>query len=794
MKKILLFIFVFCISYSFSKTISQSTNPSNKTYVSKQSFPAIIVKGNKRIETSTILDYLTFEDIKDCNNKSINDSLKSLYATGLFSKVKIVKEGNKVIIYVSENPIINKISFEGNKKIDDETFNKFFGERIKSRTIFKTSEIKSITKDILMIYMKSGRFLTTIVSKIIYLTDNRVNVVFEINEGPLAVIKKIIFIGNDAFSDSVLKTKLFSKEHVFWKFWSNDDIYASEKLEIDKKQIIDFYKNNGYVDISVISAISELSNDKKSFFLTYKIKEGNPYTVTKINLKSDFQHTNKEALLSKVVQKINKIYCEEDVQESENKILDELSEQGFLFAEVESEIVRTSKNTLTLTFKILRGPKVYIDKITVTGNLITLDSVVRREMLLDEKDAFNSVKLRESTNRIKDLDFFSNVNIDQQPGETDDTVNLTVQVSEKSTAHIELGLGIQIGNGLFGKVGIAERNFLGTGKALSANVIIGQRDRGLSAQIVDPYFMDKKLAMMVEGGFQKIKRSKTTSFSSDSFFVGTSVGYDITKHFSHNIGYRLSFDKIKDTSYELNFFLLSKSTEEYRRIHGLPNPRKMTKKEKDELNNLAHDDFGNKVRSKIYSTFTYARLDSYSSPRSGFVIGLTTEYCGLGGNVHYTSNTMVGKYFFPVGKLLTLMTKVELGTMSSGALLDDKFSLGGDNLKGFEFDGAGPREKFGNEYALRGTKYYAGMVALKIPFIQGDMELNGVVFSQFGALWKSNKNKVFIYDDKKLRMNIGFGFEWMSPMGPIAVTYAYAVKKAKYDQTERFQIGYFITR
>lgn len=754
----------------------------------------IIVEGNKRIEKSTILSYLTFKTPSEYSSQTAITSEKSLYATGLFQNISIFKKNNNITIRVAENPVINKIVFEGNDKVGDDIFEKFFGDRIKSRNIFKMHEIKALTDEILKIYRAQGRFLTKVNPQIIKLKDNRVNVVFKITEGPMALIRQITFIGNKSFSDATLKSRIISREHAWWNFWTNDDIYAPEKIELDKKEIIELYKRNGYVDVQIVSAISELSQDRQSFFITYKIKEGVPYTVDSIDVSSDFAPIEKAEVIKKITQKTGKLYSLDKIQESEEAIVEMLSEKGFIFAEVTEQIIKLGQDRIKIIFKISRGQKIYIGNIRVEGNFITMDSVVRREMTIEEGDPFNTTKLKESNNKIKDLDFFERVDIEQHQGASPDTIDLTINVSEKSTAMIDLGLGVQIGTGTFGRIGIMERNFLGTGKFMAASVEIGQRTRSLSAQFTEPYFMGRKLALTFEAGAIQDKRKSTTSYKESSLYGGLSLGYDISKHLSHTIGYRFNFDKVKDYREVKTVFSIEQFSSVERILLGYPDPTQMTEEDKKNFNSLNQADYGSKVRSKIYSILTYGILDSIIRPRSGYIISLTNSYCGLGGNVRYNSHIINGRYFMPIGKTLTAIIKCEFGLISKKALLTDRFTLGGDDLKGFDYDGAGPRENFGYKYAVRGTRYYVATVALKMPIIEGDMPMDFVVFTQCGALWKSNKSTKFVFDDKKLRGNIGCGIEWQSPMGPIAITYSHPYKKCKYDETQRFQIGYFVTR
>lgn len=722
----------------------------------------VVIVGNKLIEDATIIERANLSAFDEVDAWSINEIIKNLYASGFFETLDVFLNGNSLVISVKENPIVNKFLFDGNSKVSDDDFQKFFKDDLKPRTIFSLSKIKVLTQSIIDVYRSRGYYSVKVNPKIIKLPDNNVNVVFEVTEGPLTSVKKIMFIGNDKFTDYQLKSELLTKETAWWRFWSSDDIYSQQRVEADQESLAMFYKERGYADFKVDTSFSEISEDKQSFYLTFKISEGDIYKIGKIDFKSDIKDIDKIDIKKCLTFKENERFNIKKIEETKYKIIEILSNNGYIFAVVDYDVQNDQKNKKSsVIFTIQQGSKAYVNKIKISGNIITKDEVIRREMLVSEQDAMQTDKIAESIQNIRNLDFFSNVYVTkEQVGEN--KTNLNVFVDEKSTAMLQLNLGVAIGRGVFSKIGVSEKNFLGEGKYVSGDIMVGKYDKAVSGVYVVPYFLNRKLTLGTSAGVSKTNRSKTNSYKSKGFNYGNYIDYDITKYISHRIGYSFSYD---DT----------------------------TPDDEDSKNPLLIDENGRKIRSKLYSMLSYINLDSHVNTRKGIVLSLYNAYCGKGGNVKYMSHTITGKVYLPIFEKSVVFLRGEAGIIGRGAYIIDRFSLGGDNLRGFDYEGAGPRGRdvrFGdNGTAVRGTRYYSAMLAVGIPITEGVGQVRAVGFTQIGSLWKSNKPERYVYDENRMRMSAGFGIEWNSPIGPISLTYAKAVKKEKYDQTQSFQIG-----
>jgi len=760
----------------------------------KHSFKIKII-GNKRIEYGTIAEKIhSLNYYGDFSPAFIDSVIKKLFSTGFFTSVDVQVEKGRLVVAVKENPIVAEYAFEGNKAVSDDNFNKFFQDELKSRTVFSLSKIKYLTTEIINVYRQRGYFSVTVNPKVIKLSDNRVNVVFEIKEGKIATVKKVFFVGNRRFDDATLLAEMSTKETAWWRFWSSDDLFDPARIDTDKRLITEFYKTHGYADFKIESSFNELSEDKESFYITIKMKEGDVYNFGNIDIKSEIKDVTKEELQKLLKISKSKKFNLKEIEESKFQMADYLSNRGYVFSSINYDLqLDKDKKIAHITFNVDQGEKAYINQIKIEGNMITKDEVIRREMLIQEQDALQADKVAKSIGNIRDLDFFSDVNVMQEKvGQG--KANLKVKVNEKSTAMLQLNLGYAIGRGIFTKIGLSEKNFLGEGKYVSGEVMVGRNDKAISGQYIIPYFLNRRMDLGFSAGIAESNRTKTTSAKNKSYSLGSFVTYQINPKLSHRIGYSFSYDDTKPDSSvqfkEVKFNDMNKA--EYDAFWK--NRNRDTRK----LHELLDNEFGKRTRSSIYSVLSYADLDSRVNPRDGYVWALRNSYYGVGGDVKFGSHTLTGKYYFPMFDRCVLMVKGEAGFMGKGSYMIDRFSVGGDDVKGFDYDGIGPRikkEQSVDEEALRGTRYYSGVFAFGVPITEGVGRVRSVTYVMFGSNWKSNteeKYKNCIYDENKMRVSVGTGVEWMSPLGPIAITYTKAVKKQKYDDTQTLQIGYVI--
>ncbi|MFQ5954043.1 MAG: outer membrane protein assembly factor BamA, partial [Kiloniellales bacterium] len=423
----------------------------------------IRVDGNQRIEAETVRSYMAVKVGDQFDPQKVNQSLKDLFATGLFADVTLRREGTVLVVHVVENPIINRLAFEGNTRITDETLEQEV--QLRPRQVYTRTKIQNDVKRILEVYRRSGRFAATVEPKVIQLPQNRVDLAFEIDEGPVTGVSRINFIGNDNFSDSKLRSVIQTKETRWWRIFSTEDNYDPDRLTFDRELLRRFYLSEGYADFRVVSAVAELTPDRRDFFITFTVEEGERYKFGKVEIVSQFEDLDLEALQREIKTFEGDDYNADLVEESIDNLTDAVGDLGFAFVDIQPLIDRDRENrVIDLTYEIQEGPRVFVERIDIIGNFRTLDEVIRREFLLVEGDAFSTAKLRRSRQRINNLGFFSKVELTTIPGSAPDKTIIQVEVEEQSTGELSIGAGFSTEDGPLGDISIRERNLLGKGQ------------------------------------------------------------------------------------------------------------------------------------------------------------------------------------------------------------------------------------------------------------------------------------------------------------------------------------------
>ncbi|MDJ0607477.1 MAG: outer membrane protein assembly factor BamA [Kiloniellales bacterium] len=715
------------------------------------------VEGTQRIEPETVRSYLRLNPGDPFDLIRLDQSLKSIFSTGLFADVTLRRERNALIVTVVENPIVNRIAFEGNERIDDETLG---GEiDLQPRVVFTRTKVQNDVKRIVDLYRRSGRFGATVDPKIIELPQNRVDLAFEINEGPKTEIIAINFVGNRAFSDSTLRDQITTTETAFWRILSSTDTYDPDRLTFDRELLRRFYLNEGYADIRVVSAIAELTPDRSGFIITFTVEEGERYTVGAIDITTSLRNLDPEILREDLVIEEGDWYDASLVEASIENLTERLSNLGFAFVDVNPRLQRDrDTKVVAINFEIREGPKVYVERIDIQGNLRTLDKVIRREFLLIEGDAFNSARLRRSRQRIQNLGFFSRVDVSNEPGTRPDSTVITVEVEEQSTGDLSFGAGFSTTAGPIGNVGLRERNLLGGGQDLRLNFAVSADTTRLNLSFTEPYFLDRNLS----AGFDVFRLTSEQSESSfDEERIGGSLraGYDIVEDLRQVVRYSLAREELEDAD--------------------------------DGASLLVIDDLDTYIVSSINQELSYDKRDSRFDPREGYAATVTNEFVGLGGDLRFLKNTIGGSFYFPLFGDVTWTTRAEGGLilpLGEDTRVSDRFFIGPDNLRGFEFAGVGPRDaaSSGND-ALGGKKFYSGTAEISFPLgLPEEFQIRGRLFTDIGASWDvdGDTSRIELEDSSSPRVSVGGGFSWNSPFGPIQVDLGFAVIKEEFDETE----------
>ena len=717
----------------------------------------IRIEGTQRIEPETVRSYMTLHVGDPIDPAEMDRSLKALFATGLFADVTLRREGSVVVVRVVENPIINRVAFEGNRRIEDKDLNNEI--QLRPRVVYTRARVQRDAQRIIDIYRRSGRFAATVEPKIIQLPQNRVDLVFEINEGPLTGIRRITFIGNKEFSDSRLREVLQTKESAWYRFLSNADVYDPDRLTFDRELLRRHYLKYGYADFRVVSAVAELAPSKSDFFITFTIEEGDRYKFGKVDIVSGLRNLDVGKLREFIKVKEGEWYDADAMEESINALTDQVGTLGYAFVDIRPRVRRDrDKLTIDVTFDIQEGPRVFVERIDIEGNVRTEDRVIRREMKLVEGDAFNSARLRASRRNLQNLGFFDKVEVTNVPGSSSDRTVVKVEVREKSTGEVSLGAGVSTTAGLLGDISIRERNLLGRGQDLRAGLRIGTKLKAIDLSFTEPYFLGRPLSAGVDLFDSRQNFQNEASFDRDQAGFGLRTGYNISSEWRQTWRYVLRHDNLRNVP--------------------------------DDASEFVKEQQGGSVTSLIGQSIIYDVRDNRQDPTDGWFARLGTDFAGLGGSVFYVRNRVDSGVYFPITKDYIVAVTGEAGYIFPWAgdevNIADRFFVGGDNLRGFKSAGIGPRDlSSANNDALGGELYYVGSTELTYPLgLPSEFDIKGKAFVDAGTLRIANTPFAGNTDTGKIRLSAGLGLAWKSPFGPIRIDLAQAIVKEPFDETE----------
>jgi outer membrane protein insertion porin family len=735
----------------------------------------IRVEGNLRIEAGTIRSYMLVAPGDAYNTDRVDLSLKTLYATGLFSDVSIRRDGTALVVAVKENPIVNRLAFEGNHKLTDENLRDLV--QLRPRAVFTPTLAESDRQRILDQYAKRARFAAQVTPKIIELPQNRVDVVFEINDGDAALIAKIVFVGNKAFSEGTLRDVVGSRETAWWRFLSTSDIYDPDRVAYDRELLRRYYNKNGYADFDVTGATAELTADKTGFFLTYTVNEGERYRISKATVNSSLHDMPSATLQSELEMSAGEWFDGDAVERTVQALTDYVQGHGQPFVNVQPRIERDrDKHTIALVFNVTEGPRVYVERIEIGGNTRTKDKVIRREFRLAEGDAFNAALLRRTQQRLKDLNFFDSAALTTQPGSTPDRAIINAQMAEKATGELTVGGGYSTDIGALVSFGIHERNLVGTGLNAGLDATLAQKESQVNIGLTDPYFLDRNI--VTSANVFLVNNSNSTIANYDERRVGFSLsaGYEFNDHLRQTWMYSLVQRSIYDIQTGASLYVWNAA--------------------------------GVTLMSQVGQTLTLDYTDSRLDPRQGWLMRFGTDFAGLGGDVHYVRTKVDGEYFIPLDRWFGSNDWDIAITAGTGYLFSfdgqeqiiDRFFLGGDNLRGFQTAGAGPHSVPTNTYpdndSLGGRFIWTQSTELRFPLpVSPDLGLSGRMFVDMGGLSQVSSLTLSgvrqpLVDSAAPRIGTGIGFSWKTPFGLINLDFAQAVLKQKYDETQFFRLGF----
>ncbi|TGN80470.1 outer membrane protein assembly factor BamA [Bradyrhizobium yuanmingense] len=800
-----------------------------------QTVQSISVEGNRRVEVETIRSYFKPGPGGRLDQAAIDDGLKALIETGLFQDVRINRgSGGQLIVSVVENPVIGRIAFEGNKKIKDEQLTAEV--QSKARGTFSRAMVQSDTLRIAEIYRRSGRYDVRVTPEIIEQPNNRVDLIFTVEEGVKTGVRSIEFVGNNAFSSYRLRDVIKTRETNLLSFLGSGDVYDPDRVEADRDLIRRFYLKNGFADVQVVAALTEYDPEKKGFNVTFKIEEGQQYRVGAVDFRTSIPNFDPSSMRAYSRLNVGSLYNVELVEKSVEEMQIEASRRGYAFAVVRPGGDRNFEaHTVSVVFNVDEGPRTYIERINLRGNTRTRDYVIRREFDISEGDAYNRALVDRAERRLKNLDYFKSVKITTEPGSSSDRVILIVDMEEKSTGDFSVSGGYSTTDGALAEVSISERNLLGRGLFAKAAVTYGQYARGYSLSFVEPYLLDYRVALGLDLYQREQKSNSYISYGTKTLGFSPRLGFSLREDLSLQVRYSIYRQEITLPSYLANCNnVLGSSTFNPSPAFAASQTPPIDLSSTSGLGCYNDGEASLPVRKELAGgktltsalgyTLTYNTLDNNKNPTDGLLVDFRQDFAGVGGDVSYLKSVVDAKYYTPLVSDIVGLVRLQGGMLNkigTDLRMLDHFQMGPNLVRGFAPNGIGPRDlnPFGTQDALGGTQYWGASFELQMPFwfLPKEVGLKGAVYADAGGLYDykgptswTTTNEVnapgcipssinpsstgtctgLVYDDSKVvRSSVGVGVIWQSPFGPLRFDYAVPLSKGKYDRTQEFRFG-----
>ncbi len=736
-------------------------------------FSRIDVTGNQRIEADTIRVFSGIEAGQPATPEDLNLAVRRLFETGLFEDVTVAPQAGRLVITVVENPTINQIAIEGNDAIDDEAL--FAAIELRPRLAFSVAAAEADAQRILDAYRQSGRFAASVTPVIIRQPENRVDLVFEVYEGRPTRVQRINFVGNQVFPDRRLRRVVETSQSSWLSGIFRRTGFDADRLELDSELLRQFYLQRGFIDVRVLSATSELDRDRGGFFVTFTVSEGEQYRFGNISVSSQIPGLDPQRfqpLLAPVLGRDT--YDIRDVDLVIERMVYEAGQFGYAFVEVRPQVTRdTTNRVVNINFEILPTPRVFIERIDISGNNRTLDRVIRRQFRVVEGDAFNAREIRGAEDRIRGLGFFSQAAVGVNEGTSPDRALVSVQVVEQPTGSLNLGGAFSSNEGFTARISITERNFLGRGQTVSAAVAANAEFANVEFGFVEPALFDRDLLAGFSIYFRERNFDEQT-FQQTNYGIEPRIGFPLSQNGRLILRYRLSMDEIRDVAADTSLII--------------------------------QEEEGDKITSAIGATYTYDRRNSVVQPTAGFILSLNQEFAGLGGDIYHSKTRGTARaYTSLLDERVVLSAELEGGLLVSqdDTRITDRFSSGGDSFRGFARNGIGPRDYCGIGHCVApqqnlkvdealGGNYY-GVLRLDASFPLGLPEEYGVfggVFADVGSIWNldnTNGSMGPVDDSMHIRSAVGLSLFVDTPFAPLRFNYAFPIDYQDHDELERFR-------
>ena len=730
-----------------------------------QAAPDVTIRGNRRIEVETILSYMQLPTDRPTTAEDLNSAVRRLFDTGLFKDVQVIPNENQLVVEVVENPSINVIAFEGNDALGDEDLQQII--RLRPRLPFTLSGAEADAQAIIEVYRRTGRYGAQVEPVIIERDENRVDLVFEINEGDVTGVNSIDFVGNEKYSDRKLRGVIDTSESGLLDFLVSTDVYDPDRLELDKELLRQYYLERGYADFTVLSATAELAPDREGFFITFTVDEGEQYTFGTMDVLVGARGLDPEEFSALLPDDLEgDTYDASEVDEIADDLTDLAGQRGFAFVQVRPQANKnTEDRIIDVTFELVEGSRIFVERIDIEGNTQTLDRVIRREVELVEGDAYDTRKIRQTRSEIRGLRYFSNVEVETEPGSADDRAVVKIKVQEQSTGSLSLGIGFSSSSGPIGNIALTERNFLGRGQVVNIQVTATGDTQVYDFAFTEPRFLDRELLVGSRAFFIQDDRFDSSSFDVNSAGLGPQVGFPLSEDLDVVLRLESKWDDIDVDS--------------------------------DASPAIQVDD-GKHSSSSIGYLLTYDQRNDPVEPTGGYQASFDQQFAVLGDSSPFVKSRVNFKTWYGLfDDKIVASLGLEGGaliTFDDDSLITQRYFLGGDNFRGFADEGLGPRDlSADDEDSLGGNYYSVARLAVSFPIgLPEELGVFGGAFIDAGTLFGLDKTTfggTSINDSAEFRVSAGVLLFLDTPLGPLQLSFGFPVVKEDFDEDELFRLS-----
>jgi len=729
----------------------------------------IVVEGNGRIETSTIVSFTGIVPGQVLSAGEINAAIQRVRASGLFESVDAIPTGGTLTIIVVEFPTVNQVAFEGNNRIGDEDLARLV--RSQPRRVFNPAIAEQDSETITQAYADQGRLAATVTPRIIRRSYNRVDLIYEIIEGGVVEIERISFVGNRAFSDRRLRRVLETKQAGLLRVLVQRDTFVEDRLEFDRQVLTDFYNSRGYVDFRTVSITSELSPQRDGFFITFNVIEGQQFRFGTVTTSSNLPDVDPDEFADALRLREGSVYSPVALETNIDRLETLALQKGLNFIRVSPRITRNDRDlTLDVDFEITRGPRVFVERIDIEGNTTTLDRVVRRQFRVVEGDPFNPREIRRSAERIRALGYFANADVNAREGSSPDQVVIDVDVVEQPTGSFAFGGNFSSENGLGVVIEFSERNFLGRGQSLNLRLNTSEDNAQLTFGFSEPGLFDRELTGSLNLNYRRTNNDDVL-YDTSTFRFSPSLGFPVSENGRLSIGAFVSSNDLFDVDPTAATIIQAEGQRGAESNYGLS-----------------------------YS-YSFDNRRSGLNPRAGVVFRIGQEF-GLGDTQYVRTTALAAAETRLFGEDLVLRATLEGGALqfSDGtSRVTDRYFLSSRRMRGFTATGIGPREI---DTATSGATFddplggeYFAVARLEAEFPIGLPEeygITGGVFFDYGSVWNVGSapgaGGTLLYDEFTPRSVVGVSLFWTSPLGPLRFNFSEALEKELFDVEQQFDL------